>query len=82
VLAFGYSAILYFVGISQRESLLKQKRNLEELKNNIEQQTVANTDPETLRKVSQNTVKGIKASIQECDGYFQHLLQISSPSSS
>jgi hypothetical protein len=44
-----------------------------ELKHNIEQ-TVADTDPETLHKVTQNTLKRVDTCLQEGGGHFQHLL--------
>jgi hypothetical protein len=46
---------------------------LEELKNNTEQ-TVANSDTETLCKVKQNTLKTVDACLHEGGGLFQHLL--------
>jgi hypothetical protein len=42
---------------------------LEELKHNLEQ-TIANIDPETLRKVAQNTVKWMDACLREGGGHF------------
>jgi hypothetical protein len=47
-------------------------RSLKELKHNIEQ-TIDNTDPETLRKVARNTQK-VDACLREGKGHFQHLL--------
>jgi hypothetical protein len=47
--------------------------NLEELKHNIEQ-PVANTDPETLRKVTRNTLKRVDTCLREGGENFQHLL--------
>jgi hypothetical protein len=46
---------------------------LEELKHNIEQ-TLANIDPETLRKVARTTLKKGDARLRESGGHFQHLL--------
>jgi hypothetical protein len=46
------------VRIFQRNSLLEQTSMLGEIKHNI-QQTVANTNPDTLRKVVQNTLNSV-----------------------
>jgi hypothetical protein len=54
---------------------------LEELKHNF-LQTVAITDPETLRKVARNTLKRVDAYLQDGGARSQHLLQSSSVSSS
>jgi hypothetical protein len=42
---------------------------LEELKQDIDQ-TVANIDPETLRKVARNTLKRVDACFREGGGHF------------
>jgi hypothetical protein len=36
--------------------------------------TVANIDPERLRKIARNTLKCVDACLREVDGHFQHLL--------
>jgi hypothetical protein len=43
------------------------------VEHNIEQ-TVANIDPQTLRKVARNTLKREDACLREGGGHFQHLL--------
>jgi hypothetical protein len=48
-------------------------RSLEEPKHSTEQ-TVASTDPETLRKVARNTLKRVNACLRGGGGHFQHLL--------
>jgi ketosteroid isomerase-like protein len=65
----------FFCGdFSKKKVYLNNPRSSEEVKHNIEQ-TVANTDPETLRKV-------VDACLREAGGHFQHLLQSCSVSSS
>jgi hypothetical protein len=49
---------------------------------NYIEQTVANSDPETHRKVARNTLKRVDACLLEGDGHYQHLLSSCSVSSS
>jgi hypothetical protein len=48
-------------------------RSLEELKHDIKN-TVANTDPETFRKVTRRTPERVDACLREGGGHFHHLL--------
>jgi hypothetical protein len=56
-----------FSNVTSRENslLLSVKHNTE--------QTVANTDPETLRKVARNTLKRVDACLRD-GGHFQYML--------
>jgi hypothetical protein len=59
------------VWVSQTRLYSNNPPSLEELKHNTEQ---ASTDPETLRKVAQNTLKMVDASLREGGEHFQHPL--------
>jgi hypothetical protein len=52
---------------------LNNPRRLDEMKHNTEQ-TDANSDPETLRKATRNTLKWVDVCLREGGGYIQHLM--------
>jgi hypothetical protein len=76
-----YPARLLSLRISQKRVYSNSPRKLEELKHNNEQ-TLANGDPKTLRKVARNTLKKVDGRPREGGGHFRQLLQSSSGSSS
>jgi hypothetical protein len=63
----------FFCGDFSKKVFSNNPLSLEELKHNIEQ-TVANIDPEKLRKVARNKLKCVDACFREVGGYFQHVL--------
>jgi hypothetical protein len=63
----------FSVGMSERQSVPQNPRNLEELKHNIEA-NVTSINEQTLRNVARNIVKRVDACMHEGGGHFQHLL--------
>jgi hypothetical protein len=65
--------VLSLLGFRKERVHSNNRLSLKELKHNTKQ-TVANSDPETFRKVAQNTLKWMDAGLRESDGHFKHLL--------